>query len=67
MINRLQQSHALVIQIADNLTSYMTSVRSGGEAVSQLDPNQFSPDGRYSHTMQVNTRFSLVHTNNTHL
>ena len=57
MINRLQQSHALVIQIADNLTSYMTSVRSGGEAVSQLDPNQFSPDGRYSHTMQVNTRF----------
>ena len=48
VINRLQQSHALVIQIADNLTSYMATIRAGGEAVAKMDPVEFSPDGRYS-------------------
>ena len=53
MINRLQQSHALVILIADNLTQYMAGIRAGGLAVANMDPAEFSPDGRYSHTAQV--------------
>ena len=49
--NRLQQSHALVIQIADNLTSYMATIRAGGE---------FCPDGCYSHTAQVSERLNFL-------
>ena len=58
VINRLQQSHALVIQIADNLTNYMDTIRSTG--VASLDPNDFSPDGRYSHTAQVSERLNFL-------
>ena len=60
VINRLQQSHALVIQIADNLTSYMATIRAGGEAVAKMDPAEFSPDGRYSHTAQVSERLNFL-------
>ena len=60
VINRLEQSHALVIQIADNLTSYMATIRAGGEAVAKMDPAEFSPDGRYSHTAQVSERLNFL-------
>merc|ERR1719232_1189133 len=60
VINRLQQSHALVIQIADNLTNYMASIRAGGQVVAAMDPNEFSPDGRYSHTAQVSERLNFL-------
>ena len=60
VINRQQQSHALVIQIADNLTSYMATIRAGGEAVAKMDPAEFSPDGRYSHTAQVSERLNFL-------
>ena len=60
VINRLQQSHALVIQIADNLTTYMASIKEAGEHVAKQDPNDFSPDGRYSHTAQVSERLNFL-------
>ena len=60
VINRLQQSHALVIQIADNLTSDMATIRAGGEAVAKMDPVEFSPDGRYIHTAQVSERLNFL-------
>ena len=60
VINRLQQSHALVILIADNLTQYMDGIRSSGELVAKFDPNEFSPDGRYSHTAQVSERLNFL-------
>ena len=60
MINRLQQSHALVILIADNLTQYMGRIRGLGEVLAGADPAEFSPDGRYSHTAQVQERGSLL-------
>ena len=62
VINRQQQSHALVIQIADNdnLTSYMATIRAGGEAVAKMDPSEFSPDGRYIHTAQVSERLNFL-------
>ena len=45
MINRLQQSHALVILIADNPTQYMGRIRGLGEVLAGADPAEFSPDG----------------------
>jgi len=60
VINRLQQSHALVILIADNLTQYMAGIRASGELVAKFDPNEFSPDGRYSHTAQVSERLNFL-------
>ena len=45
------QSHALDIQIADNLTSYMATIRAGGE---------FCPDGRYIHTAKVSERLNFL-------
>ena len=60
VINRLQQTHALVIQIADNLTTYMAGIKAGGEAVAGMDPAEFSPDGRYSHTAQVSERLNFL-------
>ena len=47
------ESHDLVLLIADNLTQYMAGIRAGGPAVANMDPAEFSPDGRYSHTAQV--------------
>ena len=38
MINRLQQSHALVILIADNLTQYMGRIRGLGEVPGRVLP-----------------------------
>ena len=38
MISRLQQSHALVILIADNLTQYMGCIRGLGEVLAGADP-----------------------------
>lgn len=54
VVNRLQQQHALVILITDNLCAYMDAVRTvvkdnpGG-----FDPNTYLPDDRYSHVLQV--------------
>ena len=60
VINRLQQSHALVILIADNLTQYMGRIRGLGEVLAGADPAEFSPDGRYSHTAQVSERLNFL-------
>jgi ubiquitin carboxyl-terminal hydrolase 9/24 len=48
VINRLQQSHALVILIAENLTEYMARVRRSLDPAvfAALDPNEYAPDGR---------------------
>ncbi len=51
-----------VILIAENLTQYMTRVRQalsgGGAAV--LDPNEYAPDGRYSHSGQLSERLNIL-------
>jgi ubiquitin carboxyl-terminal hydrolase 9/24 len=60
VINRLQQSHALVILIADNLTQYMGRIRGLGEVLAGADPAEFSPDGRYSHTAQVEDTINFL-------
>ena len=62
VINRLQQSHALVILIAENLTEYMARIRRSltTAAIANLDPNEYAPDGRYSHTAQLAERLNFL-------
>jgi ubiquitin carboxyl-terminal hydrolase 9/24 len=64
VINRLQQAHALVILIAENLTQYMTRVRQAlsgqGAGAAVLDPNEYAPDGRYSHSAQLSERLNFL-------
>ncbi len=61
IINKLQTNHALVIVVADNLTNYMDSVRRGQpRKVLEGDPEDFFPDGRYSHIAQVQERLNFL-------
>jgi ubiquitin carboxyl-terminal hydrolase 9/24 len=60
VINGLQRTHTLVILIADNLTEYMDRIRLMGEATATLDPNEFAPDGRYCHSLQVSERLNFL-------
>jgi ubiquitin carboxyl-terminal hydrolase 9/24 len=54
VVNRLQQQHALVILITDNLCSYMERVRSTvKDSPANYDPLTHLQDGRYSHVLQV--------------
>jgi ubiquitin carboxyl-terminal hydrolase 9/24 len=54
VVNRLQQQHALVILITDNLCAYMERVRSTvKDNPANHDPLTYLPDGRYSHVLQV--------------
>ncbi len=64
VINRLQQTHTLVILTAENLTQYMTRVRQALSATpgrgAALDPNEYAPDGRYSHSAQLSERLNFL-------
>ena len=53
MINNLQLDHALVILVADNLTTYVDQVRHNPPKVLAGNPEELYPDGRYNHVMQV--------------
>ena len=53
MINNLQLDHALVILVADNLTTYVDQVRHNPPKVLAGNPEELFPDGRYNHVMQV--------------
>ena len=54
VINNLQLDHALVILVADNLTTYVDQVRHNPPKVLAGNPEELYPDGRYNHVMQVN-------------
>ncbi|KAK4027909.1 probable ubiquitin carboxyl-terminal hydrolase FAF-X [Daphnia magna] len=61
VVNRLQQQHALVILITDNLCAYMERVRSTvKDNPANYDPLTHLPDGRYSHVLQVQERLSFL-------
>ena len=60
IINKLQSNHALVILVADNLTSYVERVRRSPQKVLEGDPEEFLPDGRYNHVLQVQERLSFL-------
>lgn len=54
VVNRLQQQHALVILITDNLCAYMDRVRAViKDTTTSYDPHTYLPDNRYSHALQV--------------
>ena len=61
MIHQLQNKHALVILVADNLTRYVDSVRRNPPKVlEETDPADLYPDGRYNHLMQVQERLNFI-------
>ena len=68
VIHKLQNNHALVILVADNLTRYVDSVRrKGGPGPSsktlnleELDPAEYYPDGRFNHNSQVQERLNFI-------
>ena len=54
VVNRLQQHHALVVLITDNLCAYMEQVRAVvRDNIENYDPLTYLPDNRYSHVQQV--------------
>ena len=54
VVNRLQQQHALVILITENLCAYMERVRNAvKDNQGSFDPTTYLPDDRYSHVLQV--------------
>ncbi|KAG1670256.1 putative ubiquitin carboxyl-terminal hydrolase FAF-X [Nymphon striatum] len=60
VINRLQQSHSLVIQVADNLTTYITKVRQLIKENPDTDPNAVLSNSRYGHTQHVQERLNFL-------
>lgn len=60
IINKLQSNHALVILVADNLTSYMDEVRKSPKKIIEGNPLEFLPDGRYNHIAQVQERLNFL-------
>lgn len=58
VVNRLQQQHALVVLITDNLCAYMEQVRAVvRDNTENYDPLTYLPDNRYSHVQQVSFGF----------
>lgn len=58
VVNRLQQQHALVILITENLCAYMERVRNAvKDNQGGFDPTTYLPDDRYSHVLQVSVPF----------
>ena len=60
LINNLQLDHALVILVADNLTTYVDQVRHNPPKVLAGNPEELYPDGRYNHVMQVHIESFVV-------
>ena len=60
VINNLQLDHALVILVADNLTSYVDQVRHNPPKVLAGNPEDLYPDGRYNHVIQVQERLNFL-------
>ena len=61
IIHNLQTSHALVILVADNLTTYVDSIRrSPKKVLEETNPEELYPDGRYNHIVQVQERLNFI-------
>ncbi|XP_075236606.1 ubiquitin carboxyl-terminal hydrolase-like faf isoform X2 [Lycorma delicatula] len=60
VIERLQNQHGLVILVTDSLTSYMANIRQIAKDNTYLDPNEYYPDRRYNHILQVQERLNFL-------
>uniref|UniRef100_A0A8C4NAB1 UBP34/UBP24/USP9X/USP9Y-like ARM repeat region domain-containing protein n=1 Tax=Eptatretus burgeri TaxID=7764 RepID=A0A8C4NAB1_EPTBU len=60
LINQLQQNHALVTLVAENLASYMDNMKQFAQEHPDYDPQTVRPGSRYSHTQEVQERLSFL-------
>lgn len=60
VISRLQNQHSLVIQVSENLSSYMNRARNLYKEDKHFDPNQVYPGSRFSHVQEVQERLNFL-------
>uniref|UniRef100_A0A0D9S0E2 ubiquitinyl hydrolase 1 n=1 Tax=Chlorocebus sabaeus TaxID=60711 RepID=A0A0D9S0E2_CHLSB len=60
LINQLQQNHALVTLVAENLATYMNSIRSYAGDHEDYDPETVRLGSRYSHVQEVQERLNFL-------
>ncbi|XP_063306191.1 probable ubiquitin carboxyl-terminal hydrolase FAF-X isoform X3 [Pelobates fuscus] len=60
LINQLQHNHALVTLVAENLSSYMDSMRQYSKEHGEYDPQTVRPGSRYSHVQEVQERLNFL-------
>ncbi|XP_043927770.1 probable ubiquitin carboxyl-terminal hydrolase FAF-X [Protopterus annectens] len=60
LINQLQHNHALVTLVAENLSSYMESMRHYAKEHPDYDPQTVRPCSRYSHVQEVQERLNFL-------
>ncbi|KAG9485627.1 hypothetical protein GDO78_008621 [Eleutherodactylus coqui] len=60
LINQLQHNHALVTLVAENLSSYMDSMRQYSKEHGDYDPQTVRPGSRYSHVQEVQERLNFL-------
>ena len=52
VVENIQNKHAVVSLVAENLARYMEKIRQLHETEPDVDPVKLVPDGRYSHSLQ---------------
>lgn len=60
VIERLQNQHSLVILVTNSLTSYMDRVRLLVKENPELTSENYVPDNRYNHSLQVQERLNFL-------
>ncbi|XP_053562456.1 probable ubiquitin carboxyl-terminal hydrolase FAF-X [Bombina bombina] len=60
LINQLQHNHALVTLVAENLSSYMETMRQYAKEHGEYDPQTVRPGSRYSHVQEVQERLNFL-------
>ncbi|XP_061917685.1 probable ubiquitin carboxyl-terminal hydrolase FAF-X isoform X1 [Entelurus aequoreus] len=61
LINQLQNNHALVTLVAENLSAYMETMRQfSKEEQAEFDPQTVRPGSRYSHVQEVQERLNFL-------
>lgn len=60
VINRLQNDHALVILISENLSTYMNRSRKLARDNPHLNPHEIHPGSRFSHIQEVQERLNFL-------
>ncbi|KAL4220567.1 putative ubiquitin carboxyl-terminal hydrolase FAF-X [Mactra antiquata] len=60
VISILQTNHAIVMGVAQNLSSYMSKARTYSKDHPNVDPANILPDGRFNHIVQVQERLRFL-------
>ncbi|XP_057300867.1 probable ubiquitin carboxyl-terminal hydrolase FAF-X [Hydractinia symbiolongicarpus] len=60
VVENIQNKHAVVSLVAENLAKYMDKIREIHKNDPTIDPVNLIPDGRYSHVMQIQERLDFL-------